>query len=165
MIVDNNLYKASVSGPPLWCLSKTEGQELLPEVHAGIYGGHIGALALAAKVLAPLQDPNTVFAANRSILATTAVGHRHHWQAHSSTRQLHFRHCGNGIFHEMSRGKARHQHNLRDNQNFFWQNIICRYRLPQQTTVENTKYFHIDMFKDFCHHVGMKVAFTSEYHL
>jgi hypothetical protein len=57
MIVDNNLYKASVSGPPLWCLSKTEGQELLPEAHAGICGGHIGALALAAKVLAPLQDP------------------------------------------------------------------------------------------------------------
>jgi hypothetical protein len=50
-IVDNNLYKASVSGPLLRCLSRTEGKELLSEVHAGIYGGHIGAQALAAKVL------------------------------------------------------------------------------------------------------------------
>jgi hypothetical protein len=40
----------SVSGP-LCCISKTEGQEILLEVHAGIYDCHIGACALAAKVL------------------------------------------------------------------------------------------------------------------
>jgi hypothetical protein len=50
-IVDNNLYKASVSGPLLRCLKKAEGQKLLSEVHEGICGGHIGACALAAKVL------------------------------------------------------------------------------------------------------------------
>jgi hypothetical protein len=48
-IVDNNLYKASVSGPLLRCLSKAKGQELLSEVHAGVYRGHIGARALATK--------------------------------------------------------------------------------------------------------------------
>jgi hypothetical protein len=41
----------SVSGPLLWGLSKTKGQEILQEVHAGICGGHIGTHALAAKVL------------------------------------------------------------------------------------------------------------------
>jgi hypothetical protein len=30
---------------------KTDGQEILHEVHAGICGGHIGARAIAAKVL------------------------------------------------------------------------------------------------------------------
>jgi hypothetical protein len=30
---------------------KIEGQEILQEVHAGICGGHIGARAIAAKVL------------------------------------------------------------------------------------------------------------------
>jgi hypothetical protein len=49
-IVGNKLYKTSVSGP-LHCISKTEGQGILQEVHAGICGGHIGARALAAKVL------------------------------------------------------------------------------------------------------------------
>jgi hypothetical protein len=49
-IVDNNLYKVTVSGPLLRCLSKVKGQEILSEVHAGICGGHIGARALAAKV-------------------------------------------------------------------------------------------------------------------
>jgi hypothetical protein len=47
------MYKTSVSGPLLRCLSKAEGQEILQEVHEGIYGGHIGARALAAN--APRQ--------------------------------------------------------------------------------------------------------------
>jgi hypothetical protein len=34
---------------------------------------------------------------------------------------------------------------------FFWQNIICRYGLPQQITIDNSKYFDSGMFKDFCH--------------
>jgi hypothetical protein len=45
------LYKISISGPLLYRVSKTEGQEILQEVHAGICGGHIGAHALVAKVL------------------------------------------------------------------------------------------------------------------
>jgi hypothetical protein len=47
---------------------------------------------------------------------------------------------------------------------FFWQNIICCYRVPQQITGDNVKYFDSAMFKDFCHQVGMKVSFASIYH-
>jgi hypothetical protein len=50
-IVDNDLYKVSISDPLLHCISKEEGQQILMEVHAGVCGGHIGARALAAKVL------------------------------------------------------------------------------------------------------------------
>jgi hypothetical protein len=50
-IVGNDLYKVSVSGPLLRCVSKEEGHQILMEVHTGVYGGHIGARALATKVL------------------------------------------------------------------------------------------------------------------
>jgi hypothetical protein len=50
-------------------------------------------------------------------------------------------------------------------QKFFCQNIICRYGVPQQITVDNAKYFNSAMFKDFCYQVGMKVSFTSIDHL
>jgi hypothetical protein len=49
-------------------------------------------------------------------------------------------------------------------QKFFWQNIICRYGVPQQITIDNVKYFDSAMFNDFCHQVGAKVSFTSVYH-
>jgi hypothetical protein len=50
-IVDNDLYKISVSGPLLCCVSKEEGQQILLEVHEGVCGGHIGARALPTKTL------------------------------------------------------------------------------------------------------------------
>jgi hypothetical protein len=49
-------------------------------------------------------------------------------------------------------------------QKFFWQNIICRYGVPQQIIIDNAKYFNSAMFKDFCHQVETKVAFTFVYH-
>jgi serine protease inhibitor len=49
-------------------------------------------------------------------------------------------------------------------QKFFWQNIICRYGVPQQIIIDNAKYFNGAMFKDFCHQVETKVAFAFVYH-
>jgi hypothetical protein len=50
-IINNEMYKTSVTGPLLRCLSKAEGKELLYEIHAGACGGHIGVRGLAANVL------------------------------------------------------------------------------------------------------------------
>jgi hypothetical protein len=50
-IINNELYRTSISGPFLRCISKVEGQELLLEIHARVCRGHIGARALATKVL------------------------------------------------------------------------------------------------------------------
>jgi hypothetical protein len=47
----NVLYKTSILGPLLYCISKIKGQEILQKVHAGICRGHISARAVAAKVL------------------------------------------------------------------------------------------------------------------
>jgi hypothetical protein len=50
-IIDNELYKTSISRTLLRCLSEAEGQELLSKVHTGVDRGHISARALAAKVI------------------------------------------------------------------------------------------------------------------
>jgi hypothetical protein len=49
-VIDNELYKTSVTRPLLCCLRKAEGKGLLVEIHSGVCGEHIGARALAAKV-------------------------------------------------------------------------------------------------------------------
>jgi hypothetical protein len=49
-------------------------------------------------------------------------------------------------------------------QKFFWQNIIRRYGVPQQITINNAKYFDSALFKDLCHQVGTKVSFASVYY-
>jgi hypothetical protein len=49
-IIGDELYKTSVTGPLLHCLSRDEGKELLVQTHSIVCGGHMGARDLAAKV-------------------------------------------------------------------------------------------------------------------
>jgi hypothetical protein len=49
-IIRDDLYKTSVTGPLLCCLSKDKGKELLTRTHSGVCRGHIGARALSVKV-------------------------------------------------------------------------------------------------------------------
>jgi hypothetical protein len=49
-------------------------------------------------------------------------------------------------------------------QKFFWQNIICRFGVPSELTVDNGKQFDSQDFKDFCFSIGTKLAFASVYH-
>ena len=47
---------------------------------------------------------------------------------------------------------------------FFRQNIICRFGVPREITVDNGKQFDSQIFREFCYSVGTKVIFASVYH-
>jgi hypothetical protein len=47
---------------------------------------------------------------------------------------------------------------------FFWQNIICRFGVPREITVDNGKQFDSQLFREFCYSVGTKIIFASVYH-
>ena len=47
---------------------------------------------------------------------------------------------------------------------FFWQNIICRFGVPKELTVDNGKQFDSQPFKEFCRSIGTKLMFASVYH-
>jgi hypothetical protein len=48
--IQGELYKHGVYSPLHKCLSRTEGQELMKEIHAGLCGSHIGSRPLLGKV-------------------------------------------------------------------------------------------------------------------
>jgi hypothetical protein len=50
VIIEGELYKHGVCSPLLKCLSRTEGIELMKEIHAGLCGSHIGSIPLPRKV-------------------------------------------------------------------------------------------------------------------
>jgi hypothetical protein len=50
VIIEGELYKHGVCSPLLKCLSRTEGIELMKEIHAGLCGSHIGSRPLVGKV-------------------------------------------------------------------------------------------------------------------
>jgi hypothetical protein len=49
-------------------------------------------------------------------------------------------------------------------QKFFWQNIVCRFGVPHEVTVDNGKQFDSADFKEFCTYLGTKLCFASVYH-
>jgi hypothetical protein len=50
VIIEGELYKQRVYSPLLKCLSQTEGQELMKEIHTGQCGAHIGSRPFLGKV-------------------------------------------------------------------------------------------------------------------
>jgi ribonuclease HI len=48
--IEGELYKHGVCSPLVKCLSRTEGIELMKEIHAGLCGSHIGSRPLLGKV-------------------------------------------------------------------------------------------------------------------
>jgi hypothetical protein len=50
VIIEGELYKHGVFSPFLKCLSRTKGQELMKEIHAGLCGAHIGSWPLLGNV-------------------------------------------------------------------------------------------------------------------
>jgi hypothetical protein len=50
IIIEGELYKHGVCSPLIKCLSRTEGIELMKEIHAGLCGTHIGSRPLLGKV-------------------------------------------------------------------------------------------------------------------
>jgi hypothetical protein len=49
-------------------------------------------------------------------------------------------------------------------QKFLWQNIVCRFGVPSELTVDNDKQFVSQDFREFCSSIGTKPVFASVYH-
>jgi hypothetical protein len=49
-------------------------------------------------------------------------------------------------------------------QKFFWQNIVCRFGVPNAIIVDNGTQFDAETFKTFCNQIGTKIHFTLVRH-
>jgi transposase InsO family protein len=47
---------------------------------------------------------------------------------------------------------------------FLWQNIICRFGVPRQITVDNGTQFDSQNFREYCESLGIQLCFASVKH-
>jgi hypothetical protein len=190
-IVDNDLYNIFISGPLLRCVSNAEGQEILLEIHMGICGGHIGARALAAKVLRQYFYWSAVIDDAAKLVSTceacqnisrkskdpaqpvqliTSSWPLQWWgidiigKLTAAQGNYTFAIMADEYFTKWVEAKPLTNVNSATIKKIFWQNIICRYGVPRHITIDNIKYFDSAIFKNFCQQIGMKVTFASVYH-
>jgi hypothetical protein len=163
-IVNGHLYKLGISQPMLKCITEAKGKELLREVHRGIRGSHSGPRALAAKVIRQgFYWSAIVCTTNRvthSCEACQKLSPR--TSAPSQLIKLIARTCplqrwgldivgplptvqGNlkitfvvvEYFTNWIEDRAISIITSKTTQKLFWQNIVCRFRVPSELIVHN----------------------------
>jgi hypothetical protein len=113
------------------------------------------------EVFSPLGQPFTVHQADCPHMATSTLGAGYCRATTYGAREPQVHLCRHRIFYQVDRGSTI---TLKTAQKFFWQNIVCRFGVPSELTIDNGKQFDSQDFRDFCFSIGTKLAFASVYH-
>jgi len=190
-IIDGNLYKKGVVQPLLRCISQTEGRELLQEIHSGMCGSHIGPRALSAKALRQgfylpthIKNVEEIVKTCKACQTFSPIQSRPSAPTQLISASWLLQRWGMDLVGPMPTAQGGNKFAVvaieyftrwieakplatitsETIRKFFWQNIVCRFGVPSLLTVDNRKQFDSDRFKEFCHHIGTKIAFASVYH-
>jgi hypothetical protein len=185
-IIDVNLC-----APLLKCISMTEGKQLLHEIHSGMCSHHLGTRALVQKAFRQgFYWPSAVADAHNIMRQCPECQHHAPYSKFASNEiQLippvwPFARWGIDIVSPLPTAPGNYTHVVvaveyfskwveakpllsitsATIQKFFWQNIVCRFSVPHEVTVDNGKQFDSADFRDFCTYLGTKSCFASVYH-
>jgi hypothetical protein len=186
------LHKQGVCSPLLRCLSRTKGQELMKERHAGLCGAHFGSRPLLGKVFRqgfywPKAASNAADLVQKCENCQKCA--RDQKQPSSLTQliqptwplqrwgldmlgplppaqgNLKYVVVAVEYFSKWIEAKPLATITLATIQKFFWQNIVCRFGVLKAITVDNRTQFDAETFKAFCDQIGTKIHFASVRHL
>jgi hypothetical protein len=191
VIIEGELYKHGVCSPLLKCLSRTEGIELMKEIHLGLCGSHIGSRPLLGKVFrqgfywpkaasdaADLVQKCEIFQKcardQKQPLSLTQLI-QPTWPLQRwgldllgplppAQGNLRYVVVAVEYFSKWIEAKPLATITSVTVQKYFWQNIVFCFGVPKAITVDNGTHFDVDAFKEFCDQIGMKIHFASVRH-
>jgi hypothetical protein len=190
-LVEGQLCKKGISQPMLKCITEIEGIQILRKVHSGTCGSHLGPRALTAKVIRQgFYWPVIICIANRvtrSCKACEKFSPRsgspsqftkliaHTWPLQcwgldivgplpTTQGNLKFTFIAVEYFTKWIEARAVSTITSKTAKKFFWQNIVYRFGVSSELTVDNDKQFDSQNFRDLCFSIGTKPVFASVYH-
>jgi transposase InsO family protein len=190
-VVNGELYKSGVTEPWLRCITSEKGFELLMEIYSGFCGAHIGTRALAGKgIKQGFYWPTINIDAKKLVRECEACQKTVNQQNLPSmpvqlippswpfqrwgmdlvgplpTAQGNCKFAAVAVdyFTKWVEAKALANITAPTIQKFFWQNIICRFGVPRELTIDNRKQFDCYSFKEYCKTLGTHANFSSVYH-
>jgi hypothetical protein len=190
-IIDDNLYREGVCAPLFKCISATEGKQLLHEIHSGKCSHHIGTRALVQKAFRQgFYCPSAVADAHDIMRHCLECPH-HALYSKFASNNIHliplvwpfarwvidivgplpiapgnYTHAVVAVEYFSKWVKAKPLLSITSTmiQKFFWHNIVCRFGVPNEVTVDNGKQFDSTDFKEFCTYLSTRLSFASVYH-
>jgi hypothetical protein len=188
VIIERELYKQGVCSPLLKCLFRTEGQELMKEIHTGLCGAHIGSRPLLGKVFRQgfywpkaaldaadlvqkcencqkcARDQKQPSSLTQLIQPTWSL---QRWGLDllgplpPAQGNLKYVVVAVEYFSKWIEAKPLATITSATIQMFFWQNIVCRFGGPKAITIDNITQFDAETFKAFCNQIDTKIHFAS----
>jgi ribonuclease HI len=191
VIIEGELYKHGVCSPLLKCLSRTEGIELMNEIHVGLCGSHIGSRSLLGKVFRqrfywPKAASDAADLVQKCENCQKCA--RDQKQPSSLTQLIQptwpLQRWGLDLLGPLPPAQGNLKYVVVEVeyfskwiepkplatitsitvQKFFWENIVCRFGVPKEITVDNGTQFDAEAFKGFCDQIGTKIHFASVRH-
>ena len=186
-----SLYKRGFFTPILKCIAGKDTEYLLREVHEGICGNHIGARALAGKVLRQgyywpimLKDATDLVKKCRIFQEHAKISRLPSEPLTSITSPWPFQQWGLDILGPLPLGKGQCKFIIvavdyftksaedeplatiteQKIHNFVWRAIICRFGIPRALVSDNGKHFDNAKFRDFCAELRIKNYYSSPAH-
>ena len=186
-----SLYKRGFFTPILKCIAGKDTEYVLREVHEGICGNHIGARALAGKVLRQgyywptiLKDATNLVKKCRICQEHAKISRLSSEPLTSITSRWPFQIWGLDILGPLPIGKGQCKFIIvavdyftkwaeaeplatiteQKIRNFVWRAIVCRFGNPRALVSDNGKQFDNSKFRDFCAELGIKNYYSSPTH-
>ena len=186
-----SLYKRGFFTPFLKCISGEDTEYVLREVHEGICGNHIGARALAGKVLRQGYYWPTILKGATDLVKKCRICQEHANISRlpsepltSITSPWPFQQWGLDILGPLPIGKGQCKFIIvavdyftkwaeaeplatitkQKIRNFVWRVVICRFGIPRALISDNGKQFDNAKFRDFCAELGIKNYYSSPAH-
>ena len=186
-----SLYKRGFFTHILKCIAGKDTEYVLREVHEGICGNHIGARALAGKVLRQgyywptiLKDATDLVKKCRICQEHAKISRLPSEPLTSITSPWPFEQWGLDILGPLPLGKGQYKFIIvvvdyftkwaeaeplatiteQKIRNFVWQAIICRFGILRALVSDHGKQFDNAKFTDFCAELGIKNYYSSPAH-
>jgi hypothetical protein len=182
--VDRALYKSGVTESWLRCITSERGVELLKEIHSRFCGAHICTRELAGKAIKQRFFWPSINLDAKKLVQECEACQKTANQQNLPSMPIHLippswplQRWGMDLVGPLStaQGKCKFTSVAVDYftkwveakalaniialtvQKFVWQNIICRFRVSRELTMDNEKQFDCYSFKEYCKTLGTQV--------
>ncbi|KAI5351002.1 hypothetical protein L3X38_003893 [Prunus dulcis] len=191
LVINGSLYKRGFSLPYLRCLTPEEGHYVLREIHEGICGNHSGARSLAHKAIRQgyfwpslHTDAQTFtqkcdkcqrFANIPQLPAEPLTAMVSPWPftqwgldligpMPEGKGQVKYAVVAVDYFTKWAEAEALATITAARIESFVWQNIVCRFGIPNSIVTDNGRQFDNAKFKQFCSNLKIRLCFASPAH-
>ncbi|CAL9019593.1 unnamed protein product [Prunus brigantina] len=191
LILNGALYKRGFSLPYLRCLTPEEGHYVLQEIHEGICGSHSGARSLPHKAIrqgyfwpslhtdaqafTQKCDKCQRFANIPQLPAEPLTAMVSPWPfaqwgldligpMPEGKGQVKYAVVAVDYFTKWAEAEALATITAARIETFVWQNIVCRFGIPNAIVTDNGRQFDNAKFKQFCSNLKIKLCFASPAH-